>query len=161
MLFRSQEAVKTAKKQVSIIDLGEITELKLIEHISKKLEAKGLDPAELFEEEYDAMENGKEKDKKEMTPMFKALDGEDETLIFTVKELADFIKERGKKGLGMQRYKGLGEMNPDQLWDTTMNPETRTLLQVTLDDAVKADEYLPYSWATRLSRAGVSLKSTL
>ena len=53
-------------------------------------------------------------------------------------ELLDEVISKARKGAHIQRYKGLGEMNPDQLWDTTMEPENRTLIQVTLDDAEEA-----------------------
>ncbi len=56
------------------------------------------------------------------------------------KELYNHILSIAKKGINIQRYKGLGEMNPGQLWETTMNPEKRTLLQVSVEDSVKADE---------------------
>jgi DNA gyrase subunit B len=56
------------------------------------------------------------------------------------RELFDFILTIAKKGINIQRYKGLGEMNPEQLWDTTMNPEDRTLLQVTVEDSIKAEQ---------------------
>jgi DNA gyrase subunit B len=56
------------------------------------------------------------------------------------RELFDYILTIAKKGINIQRYKGLGEMNPQQLWDTTMEPEHRTLLKVTIEDAVKAEE---------------------
>jgi len=54
--------------------------------------------------------------------------------------MLNVIMESAKDGATLQRYKGLGEMNPEQLWETTMNPETRTLLKVSMDDAVGADE---------------------
>jgi DNA gyrase subunit B len=58
----------------------------------------------------------------------------------TYKEFYDFFMDESKKGAYIQRYKGLGEMNPEQLWETTLNPENRTLLQVSIDDAMLADE---------------------
>ena len=57
-----------------------------------------------------------------------------------ISEVVHFILERGRKGSSIQRYKGLGEMNPDQLWETTMNPENRAFQKVTIEDAVEADD---------------------
>lgn len=59
--------------------------------------------------------------------------------VYTLKEIMGFIRENGRKGMVIQRYKGLGEMNPDQLWETTMDPEVRALVHVTIPDAIAAD----------------------
>lgn len=59
---------------------------------------------------------------------------------YTDEELNEKLAEIGRDGVGIQRYKGLGEMNPEQLWDTTMNPETRILVKVQIEDAIKADQ---------------------
>ncbi|HQP91692.1 MAG TPA: toprim domain-containing protein, partial [Candidatus Omnitrophota bacterium] len=58
----------------------------------------------------------------------------------TLPEVLDHVKEAAKKGMHIQRYKGLGEMNPHQLWETTMDPEKRTILKVVMEDAIEADE---------------------
>ncbi|MNJ91065.1 DNA gyrase subunit B [compost metagenome] len=68
------------------------------------------------------------------------LQGENEMEFDNYNDFYTHVMESTKKGIYIQRYKGLGEMNPEQLWDTTLNPENRTLLRVTVDDAVAADE---------------------
>ncbi|MEJ2155310.1 MAG: DNA topoisomerase (ATP-hydrolyzing) subunit B [Desulfobacteraceae bacterium] len=75
-------------------------------------------------------------------PPFRVVTGdkEDGVAIDSVRELLDYMTEEGKKGIHIQRYKGLGEMNPDQLWETTMHPDKRTLLQVKIEDALDSDE---------------------
>jgi DNA gyrase subunit B len=72
--------------------------------------------------------------------LFEVLEeGDHVTPVFTLKELIELLRNNGRKGIEIQRYKGLGEMNADQLWETTMDPEKRTLIKVTIPDAIAAD----------------------
>jgi DNA gyrase subunit B len=73
-------------------------------------------------------------------PPYAVENGEQKAQLRSLTEVLEYIMEGGKKGQYIQRYKGLGEMNPGQLWETTMNPETRVLLQVRIEDAVEAND---------------------
>lgn len=73
-------------------------------------------------------------------PPFSIVNGKETKDVYTYKGLMEHTFSMGRKGVYIQRYKGLGEMNPKQLWETTMDPERRTILQVTVEDAVEADE---------------------
>jgi DNA gyrase subunit B len=118
----------------------EFYEAREIEKIAEKIEKLGVDI-----EDYDLGE-AEEADKKlrketksEPKPKYVIKGEKTKHTFFSTKEILRHVMHVGKEGMSIQRYKGLGEMNPHQLWETTMDPEKRTLLKVMLEDAVEAD----------------------
>ncbi|MFH2145493.1 MAG: DNA topoisomerase (ATP-hydrolyzing) subunit B [Candidatus Omnitrophota bacterium] len=142
------------------LDVVEFYEAHDIKKLAAKLDKLGLDIGnydreknpDLLDDADEFVAKPKKKSKKSagktkrakttQTTLLTLTDQETKEKIFiaSLKELLIFIKENGKRGMTIQRYKGLGEMNPEQLWETTMNPDKRTMLQVTIEDAVEADE---------------------
>ncbi|MCX5709361.1 MAG: DNA topoisomerase (ATP-hydrolyzing) subunit B [Candidatus Omnitrophica bacterium] len=121
-------------------DVLELYESQEVEELIVKIEKMGLD-IEAYSASLVPVEAAKGKDAgKKAKPLFKIINEKDDKELFTLRETLTYIKEVASRGMHIQRYKGLGEMNPHQLWDTTMDPEKRTILQVTLEDAVEADK---------------------
>tara|TARA_B100000809_G_scaffold36258_1_gene31779 strand:+ start:116 stop:2638 length:2523 start_codon:yes stop_codon:yes gene_type:complete len=123
----AQAEVAREKLLQSAIEVARIFEANLFDDIAKQLETYNLSTADLFG-------NGR-------TTLFNMVrDGEEDTVsAFSIMDLIEQIKQSGKQGIQIQRYKGLGEMNADQLWETTMDPMHRKMLRVTMDDAFEAE----------------------
>jgi len=139
-LYDDEELAKAIKKLEKDfgkdVEIGEksghVTEFyeaRDLEKIIDKIEKMGFNIEQVFQPDPDTKKKP-----------FKITSDNDIKELNTLKECLDYVREIARKGLTIQRYKGLGEMNPVQLWETTMNPGTRTLLKVTLEDAVEADE---------------------
>ncbi|MBL7068612.1 MAG: DNA topoisomerase (ATP-hydrolyzing) subunit B [Candidatus Omnitrophica bacterium] len=133
-----EETIEELYKRIQLVELYEARELT---KIIKKIESMGIDI-----EDFDPIsmegreEKGTKRKKAERKPLFKAELEKEKREIHSLKELVKFIKIVGRRGMSIQRYKGLGEMNPHQLWETTMDPEKRTIQKVLLEDAVAADQ---------------------
>ncbi len=126
----------------------EIFQKKELETIEKKLNKLGFSIKEFLHVERKEPIQVNEKKKSATTtkkkgpvlkPIFAVESDKDKHEFFSLQEVLEFVRLQANKGVHIQRYKGLGEMNPQQLWDTTMDPERRTILQVKLEDAVEAE----------------------
>jgi DNA gyrase subunit B len=139
-LFSDKELAALTNKEGKEIenDILELFESQEIEEVVAKIEKLGFDIGTYFT--VIKQEEPKEEGKK-LKAVYRVVDDEgDQKEVFSLREVLSCIKEVAVKGMHIQRYKGLGEMNPQQLWDTTMDPEKRTILQVVLEDAVEADK---------------------
>jgi DNA gyrase subunit B len=151
-LYTDKELAQFGEKKGAEIDkdVTELFESPDIEELVQKVEKLGLDiltykpePVEAKETVVKARSKAKKPAKeleKKLKATYRITNEKDIKELFSLKEVLSYIKEIASKGMHIQRYKGLGEMNPQQLWDTTMDPERRTILRVTLEDAVETDK---------------------
>jgi DNA gyrase subunit B len=132
---KAKEAVKEEpQEKVRGPQYIEFYEAREIDKIIERIEKLGVDI-----EDYDVDETAKKSGKDAPKPKYAIKAEKAKNLFYGLKEILKFVMSAGKEGMAIQRYKGLGEMNPHQLWETTMDPEKRTLLKVTLEDAVETD----------------------
>jgi DNA gyrase subunit B len=141
-LYSDKELASLTEKEgkEAELDVLELFEAHEIEQIVTKIEKLGLDIS-TYAAEYVAKKDVSAKDaEKKIKPLYRITNEKEHKDLLALKEVLAYIREAATKGMHIQRYKGLGEMNPQQLWDTTMDPEKRTVLKVTLEDSVEADK---------------------
>lgn len=141
--FKAHEATTLRKYDFEIVEDEEQNSnmLKITVKTKSRTKRFKLNSYFLNSAEFADLVNGYEGIKAYVSNKFEFSKEKSEPIEFeNLNEFADYIKAEGKQGAYIQRYKGLGEMNPEQLWETTMNPENRTLLQVKLEDTIEADQ---------------------
>jgi len=137
-IHEKEDKEPVTQKALDVVEFFEASEL---EETTRRLGKLGLE-LDYYEDEAGGVPDppSKKGKAKENTPAYIVVDGKNKKEFFNLKEVLAHIKVLGKKGVSIQRYKGLGEMNPPQLWETTMDPAQRTVLQVSLQDALSADQ---------------------
>ncbi len=140
-LAKLSESAKGEKEEFNYVEIYDAED---IEKVITKIEKMGI-PVETYfgppkrKEDTPARSGKQAEGGKKAKPAFRITNDVD-VEFFALKEVLEHVRELAKRGMTFQRYKGLGEMNPQQLWDTTMDPERRTILKVLLEDAIEADE---------------------
>ncbi len=124
-IFSDEDEVENGKEYPKLKVLEIIESHELEKHI-KSLEKRGLDAGTYISRD-------------DSEPQYILVNGDKEIELLSLRHVLDKLKEMGRKGITIQRYKGLGEMNPDQLWVTTMDPEVRTMMKVVMEDASEAE----------------------
>ena len=114
------------ERDESSVEIKEFAESREIAELLRELENSGVGISEVIVQ-------------RDGNPVYKIEENGQEHVLSSVGEILSKVRELGRRGIDVQRYKGLGEMNPEQLWETTMDPERRTVLKVTMEDAVEAD----------------------